>query len=191
MKLFHWFLIFLVISGVYAEDPLYLQEPRELWEPDNILPRMLFDNEYQHTDKTKEYVTEYFEKVEQFLSKYENNRNDALFDSLLGIWNLYDGDDMIERDGWNESAYRFYINKYNNQYVYYIGGTKSRLYLTEDNQIYFLSPWWKCLYKMKVRNDKIYLYYLELDNWKLNEIHDGGKYFYFKKYGADMLGTLD
>jgi hypothetical protein len=156
-------------------------QKRKPHEPAELLPIILFDNEFNHSNMTELYVQKYYDHVRDFLNSIETGSNIKLLNEMIGTWYLRDiNNKTIERGGKYETAYRFFIKKEDNRYVYYIGGTKTTLYIDSDGIIYFMSPWWGVLMKMLTVNNKLYIYYLEKDFWILDDIHNRGEYFYLR-----------
>lgn len=177
-------LLFVLINSalfLFAGDILLLSFPRKMLEPAGIVYEKLADSEYHYTPELGAYAAECRERMKQYLFSISSKPSDLQKTELIATWILQDTSGKTpELCGEYESYVRFNIIESGSS-LYYISFVPPlrMVHFDVDGDVYFQTPF---LYLKKVRiiNNRLYLYNLEDDKWVLDDIHHSGEFFYVK-----------
>ena len=150
-------------------------------EPSDIYPYKILEVERNPELYTEDYE-QYESKIIDELSVYLNSMDKLTVNEKLikeGHWILVNSDNAKIENHYNMlvSSY-FDIDSVDGMVEYNYADNVSYIWKTENGFCFYPSEYVVMLKKMILHGEQIYFYTLNGENWELDPIHEGGKYFY-------------
>lgn len=167
-----------------ANEPIIPNQiPRTEKDLENIYVQRLFEGQKDDSAlEDYEYYVNTSKKINSFIEKQEKIKtNENSF--LLGSWILVSENDVsdIKSNGFFLSN-EIQIVDMQNTLRFRDKSSTTYLVKGKDGSIYFKTRWLEGIRQLRFIDSKMYVYILNDDFWELDSIHEGGKYFYIKKW---------
>lgn len=156
------------------------QSELQLYEQDlkNISTQRIYDYDNSDDYNDEQYIKSVYTKEKEFFEKLTKTHYKLDFE---GNWILVDSQlQSVSKKSSYYNTNSFSIERINNYIEYRYTYTSGIIYTNEIDFYFHPSVHSWIIKKIKIEDDKLYLYILENDKWILDPIHEGGKLFYIK-----------
>ncbi|HPX25602.1 MAG TPA: hypothetical protein PLG87_02250 [Treponemataceae bacterium] len=174
-KLIGMLCFIILFTSSYTED-LVQEFKRKSFEPENLDPQILIK------DEGNDYATDASHRVYSWIKTLDTLITDERQDAFIGTWVLKDNQKKKIDKYAMGSGPEFDIMLNSEKLYYRKQSSFSYLFFSDEGDVYIVPAFlFGVVKKLRIIENKLYLYVLTGDKWILDPIHDGGKYFYEKE----------